>query len=142
MLHRCNKEVSIMYYVGETFEDSKEYKTFENAKKAAEKKKMKIWDDEGNEVNEERTLTAENEQEVPTTEVEQSAEVEAIVIFDGLLNIRRRPSWDSDAVCGKAVKGQTYIVSEILDVDGKKMIRTFGDLYLTADEKYVRIEPI
>ena len=140
-----------MYYVGETFEDSKEYKTFENAKKAAEKKKLKIWDDEGNEIEEERTLAAENEQEVPTTEVEQSAEneqeaptteVKATVIFDGLLNIRRRPSWDSDAVCGKAVKGQTYIVSEILDVDGKKMIRTFGDLYLTADEKYVRIEPI
>ena len=140
-----------MYYVGETFEDSKEYKTFENAKKAAEKKKLKIWDDEGNEIEEERTLAAENEQEVPTTEVEQSAEneqeaptteVKATVIFDGLLNIRRRTSWDSDAVCGKAVKGQTYIVSEILDVDEKKMIRTFGDLYLTADEKYVIIEPI
>lgn len=140
-----------MYYVGETFEDSKEYKTFGNAKKAAEKKNLKIWNDEGNEVKEERTLAAENEQEVPTTEVEQSAEneqevptteVKATVIFDGLLNIRRRPSWDSDAVCGKAVKGQTYIVSEIVDVDGKKMIRTFGDLYLTADEKYVIIEPI
>ena len=116
-----------MYYVGETFEDSKEYKTFENAKKAAEKKNLKIWNDEGNEVKEERT---------PTTEVK------ATVIFDGLLNIRRRPSWDSDAVCGKAVKGQTYIVSELVDVDGKKMIRTFGDLYLTADEKYVIIEPI
>ena len=138
-----------MYYVGETFKDSKEYKTFENAKKAAEKKHLKIWDDEGTEVKEERTLVAENEQEVPTTEVEQEVqsteveqEVKATVIFDGLLNIRRRPSWDSDAVCGKAVKGQTYIVSEILDVDGKKMIRTFGDLYLTADEKYVIIEPI
>ena len=61
------------------------------------------------------------------------------VICDGSLNIRRSPDW-GDNICGRATKGQTYYVKEIHVVDGKRMVRTIGDLYISGDTAHVQYE--
>ena len=52
------------------------------------------------------------------------------VICDGSLNIRRSAAWGNENICGRAIRGQSYYVKEIHVVDGKKMVRTIGDLTL------------
>ena len=62
------------------------------------------------------------------------------VICDGTLNLRRSPHWGNTNICGRASRGQSYYVKEIHTVDGKKMVRTIDDLYLSGASEHVRIE--
>lgn len=64
------------------------------------------------------------------------------VICDGSLNIRRSAAWGNDNICGRAIRGQSYYVKEIHIVDGKKMVRTIGDLYLSGQSEYVQFEQL
>lgn len=64
------------------------------------------------------------------------------VICDGTLNIRRSAAWGNDNICGRAIRGQTYYVKEIHVVDGKKMVRTIGDLYLSGESEHVQFEQL
>lgn len=88
------------------------------------------------------------------TEPEESAEPEedkviipqgkmrVTVICDGTLNIRRSAAWGNDNICGRAIRGQTYYVKEIYVIDGKKMVRTVGDLYLSGESEHVQFEQL
>ena len=62
------------------------------------------------------------------------------VICDGSLNIRRSAAWGNENICGRAIRGQSYYVKEIHVVDGKKMVRTIGDLYLSGESEHVQFE--
>lgn len=64
------------------------------------------------------------------------------VICDGSLNIRRSAAWGNDNICGRAIRGQSYYVKEIHVVDGKKMVRTVGDLYLSGESAHVQFEQL
>lgn len=64
------------------------------------------------------------------------------VICDGSLNLRRSPKWGNDNICGRATRGQSYYVKEIYKVDGKKMVRTIGDLYLSGESEHVQFEQL
>lgn len=62
------------------------------------------------------------------------------VVCDGALNLRRSPTWSNENICGRAVRGQTYYAKEIHMVDGKKMVRTIDDLYLSGLPEHVLLE--
>jgi len=64
------------------------------------------------------------------------------VICDGTLNLRRSASWESGNVCGHASRGQSYYVKEIHTVDGKKIVRTIDDLYLSGASEHVQFEQL
>ena len=64
------------------------------------------------------------------------------VICDGSLNIHRTPEWGESNICGRAIRGQTYYVKEIHMVDGRKMVRTVGDLYLSGESEFVQFEQL
>ena len=64
------------------------------------------------------------------------------VICDGSLNIRRSAEWGNENICGRAIRGQSYYVKEIHVVDGKKMVRTIGDLYLSGESEHVQFEQL
>lgn len=64
------------------------------------------------------------------------------VICDGSLNIRRSAAWGNENICGRAIRGQSYYVKEIYVVDGKKMVRTIGDLYLSGESEHVQFEQL
>ena len=64
------------------------------------------------------------------------------VICDGSLNIHRTPEWGESNICGRAIRGQTYYVKEIHMVDGRKMVRTVGDLYLSGETEFVQFEKL
>ena len=158
MLHYLGKE-------GNAFkkEECKKYKTKDGALKAMAKAEGTcVWDAEGNLIN--GKLEAETEPEQQTeTESEQQSEPEAeaepeestepkviipqgkmkvTVICDGSLNIHRTPEWGESNICGRATRGQTYYVKEINLVDGKKMVRTVGDLYLSGETEFVQFEQL
>lgn len=64
------------------------------------------------------------------------------VVCDGALNIRRSPAWGNDNICGRAMRGQSYYVKEIHTVNGKKMVRTIDDLYLSGQSEHVQFEQL
>lgn len=64
------------------------------------------------------------------------------VICDGTLNLHRSPNWGNTNVCGRASRGQSYYVKEIHTVDGKKMVRTIDDLYLSGASEHVQFEQL
>ncbi len=64
------------------------------------------------------------------------------VICDGSLNLRRSPAWGNGNICGRATRGQSYFVKEIHTVDGKKMVRTVGDVYLSGASEHVQFEQV
>ena len=64
------------------------------------------------------------------------------VVCDGSLNIRRSAAWGNDNICGRTIRGQSYYVKEIHVVDGKKMVRTIGDLYLSGESEHVQFEQL
>ena len=87
---------------------------------------------------EEQTVEAEQKDKI----IVPQGKMEVTVDCDGTLNIRRTPEWGNENICGRAVRGQKYRVKEIHMVDGKKMVRTVGDLYLSGDSKFVQFEQI
>lgn len=158
----------MLYYlgkIGDQFkkEECKEYKTKDGALKAALKKEDScVWDEDGNlirEAPEQQEATEQQEtpeQQEATEQLEEQTveagqkdkiivpqgKMEVTVVCDGTLNIRRTPEWGNENICGRAVRGQKYRVKEIHMVDGKKMVRTVGDLYLSGDSKFVQFEQI
>ena len=147
------------YYVGESFdkEKCKQYKTESGAIKAAEKDSaLMIWNENGEVVELEVSTPETPESSTPETPEGSTPEapenstpenkvivpcgkMRVTVICDGSLNIRRSPDW-GDNICGRATKGQTYYVKEIHVVDGKRMVRTIGDLYISGDTAHVQYE--
>ena len=102
---------------------------------------------------EQQTETESEQQSEPEAEAEpeESTEPKVIipqgkmkvtVICDGSLNIHRTPEWGESNICGRATRGQTYYVKEINLVDGKKMVRTVGDLYLSGETEFVQFEQL
>lgn len=84
---------------------------------------------------------ANTEQEEDEVIIPQG-KMKVTVICDGSLNIRRSPSWGNENICGRAIRGQSYYVKEIHVVDGKKMVRTIGDLYLSGESEHVQFEQL
>ena len=64
------------------------------------------------------------------------------VVCDGSLNLRRSPAWGNENICGRATRGQSYFVKEIHRVNGKKMVRTVGDIYLSGESEHVQFEQL
>ena len=64
------------------------------------------------------------------------------VICEGSLNLRRSPAWGNDNICGRAARGQSYFVKEIHKVNGKKMVRTVGDIYMSGESEHVQFEQL
>lgn len=91
-------------------------------------------------------LTGENEQEAKDEPEDKviipQNKMRVTVICDGSLNLRRSPEWEDDNICGRAIRGQTYSVKEIYIVNGKKMVRTIGDLYLSGESEHVQFEQL
>ena len=84
---------------------------------------------------------SDTEKEKPEVVIPQGT-MKVTVICDGSLNLRRSPTWGNDNICGRAAKGQSYYVKEIHTVDGKKMVRTIGDLYLSGLSEHVQFEQL
>ena len=82
------------------------------------------------------TSDEENEVIVP------QGKMKVTVICDGSLNLRRSPAWGNDNICGRATRGQSYFVKEIHKVNGKKMVRTVGDVYLSGESEHVQFEQV
>lgn len=78
----------------------------------------------------------ENEVIVP------QGKMKVTVICDGSLNLRRSPAWGNENICGRATRGQSYFVKEIHKVNGKKMVRTVGDVYLSGESEHVQFEQV
>ena len=103
----------------------------------------------GGETTNPPTEQENGENEANTTEDEPKDKViipqgkmRVTVVCDGSLNIRRSAAWGNDNICGRAIRGQSYYVKEIHVVDGKKMVRTIGDLYLSGESEHVQFEQL
>jgi hypothetical protein len=162
----------MVYYLGKGTEfkkeECKEYKTIEGALKAAAKEdSLVVWDENGQAIG---SLTQENSDGASNAYDDKNEEAAAIgektgagdrqqdgdeksviipqgtmkvtVICDGTLNLRRSPHWANDNICGRAARGQSYFVKEIHMVDGKKMVRTIDDIYLSGASEYVQFEQL
>lgn len=153
----------MLYYLGKIGdqlkkEECREYKTKDGALKATTKdENLCVWDEDGNLITIDlkkgkKPSEPEQQEEVkepsePGLQEKQKEKViipqermKATVICDGTLNIRRTPEWGNDNICGRATRGQSYYVKEIHMVDGKQMVRTIGDLYLSGESQFVKIE--
>lgn len=62
------------------------------------------------------------------------------VICDGSLNLRRSADWGNGNICGRASRGQSYYVKVIHTVQGKKMVQTIDDVYLSGQSEHVQFE--
>lgn len=93
-----------------------------------------------NGANTEADDTSEDEQEDKV--IIPQGKMRVTVVCDGSLNIRRSAAWGNDNICGRAIRGQSYYVKEIHVVDGKKMVRTIGDLYLSGESEHVQFEQL
>lgn len=62
------------------------------------------------------------------------------VICDGTLNLRRSADWGNDNICGRASRGQSYYVKAIHMVQGRKMVQTIDDIYLSGQPEHVQFE--
>ena len=82
--------------------------------------------------------TSDDENEV----IVLQGKMKVTVICDGSLNLRRSPAWGNDNICGRATRGQSYFVKEIHKVNGKKMVRTVGDVYLSGESEHVQFEQV
>ena len=86
--------------------------------------------------NEENTEPEENKTIIP------KGTMRVTVICDGTLNLRRSANWGNANICGRAARGQSYYVKAIHTVEGKKMIQTIDDIYLSGASEYVRLEQL
>ena len=85
---------------------------------------------------------AEPEESTEPKVIIPQGKMKVTVICDGSLNIHRTPEWGESNICGRATRGQTYYVKEIHMVDGRKMVRTVGDLYLSGETEFVQFEQL
>lgn len=122
------------YYVGFDFFEAEKYKRIDTAKKAAQQKKMAVF-------NEEKAIIEDYRENKKIVEIIDGTPAERIdgyvkQTFDGVIRLRKRPSWEADAVCG-AEKIERKEVKYVLEVDGRKMYRTLDGFYITGDENVV-----
>lgn len=155
-----------MYYLGKEFNKSecKEYKTLDRALKAAAKdEELAVWNEDGQCIgslqagaNGENSVDSDNTgNKPPTNETSQSGtekeeqkvivpkgKMKVTVICDGSLNLRRSAEWGNKNICGRATRGQSYYVKEIYKVNGRKMVHTIDDLYLSGESEFVQLEQV
>lgn len=84
----------------------------------------------------------DNTEENADTIVVPQGTMKVTVVCDGALNLRRSAAWGNGNICGRAARGQSYYVKEIHTVDGKKMVRTIDDLYLSGASEHVQFEQL
>ena len=81
--------------------------------------------------NEEETTCKEKDAEVNT-------DIKYVrVIYDGLLNVRKCPSWNDDVVVGTVKKDEVFTVMKKVKVEDSYMYKLKSGLYITASSKYV-----
>ena len=81
--------------------------------------------------NEEETTCKEKDVEVNT-------DIKYVrVIYDGLLNVRKCPSWNDDVVVGTVKKDEVFTVMKKVKVEDSYMYKLKSGLYITASSKYV-----
>lgn len=95
----------------------------------------------GNEANT-TSQTGEDDSGQQNSVIIPQGTMKVTVVCDGALNLRRSPAWGNDNICGRAVRGQSYYVKEIHTVDGKKMVRTIDDLYISGQSEHVQFEQL
>ena len=86
------------------------------------------------------TYVKPNEEETTCKEkdVEVNTDIKYVrVIYDGLLNLRKCPSWNDDAISGTAKKGEVLTVMKKVKVEDSYMYKLKSGLYITASSKYV-----
>ena len=97
---------------------------------------------------EKSTPETENAGNGANTEPEESETIipqgtmRVTVICDGTLNLRRSAEWGNENICGRASRGQTYYVKAIHTVQGKKMVQTIDDIYLSGQSEHVQFEQL
>lgn len=100
-----------MFYIGNTFDEkaNKEYKTIQNAKKAA----------------------ARSEEEVHGT---------IRRVFDGRLRLRRRPSFEDDAICGVTMFDEKKVEKKAKIGDGV-LYKTTDGYWISGDPEHTEFIP-
>ena len=91
------------------------------------------------------TANAENGADIDTEESETiipQGTMRVTVICDGTLNLRRSADWGNGNICGRASRGQSYYVKAIHVVQGKKMVQTIDDIYLSGQSEHVQFEQL
>ena len=97
---------------------------------------------------EKSTSETENAVNGADTEPEESETIipqgtmRVTVICDGTLNLRRSADWGNGNICGRASRGQSYYVKAIHAVQGKKMVQTIDDIYLSGQSEHVQFEQL
>lgn len=111
---------------------------------------------EGAETDTDRRNGTEPEKSTPETETGENGEnteqdrktifpqgtMRVTVICDGTLNLRRSADWGNENICGRASRGQSYYVKEIHIVQGKKMVQTIDNIYLSGQSEHVQFEQL
>ena len=86
------------------------------------------------------TYVKPNEEETTCKEkdVEVNTDIKYVrVIYDGLLNVRKCPSWNDDVVVGTVKKDGVFTVMKKVKVEDSYMYKLKSGLYITASSKYV-----
>ena len=86
------------------------------------------------------TYVKPNEEETTCKEkdVEVNTDIKYVrVIYDRLLNLRKCPSWNDDAISGTVKKGEVFTVMKKVKVGDSYMYKLKSGLYITASSKYV-----
>ena len=86
------------------------------------------------------TYVKPNEEETTCKEkdVEVNTDIKYVrVIYDGLLNVRKCPSWNDDVVVGTVKKDEVFTVMKKVKVEDSYMDKLKSGLYITASSKYV-----
>ena len=86
------------------------------------------------------TYVKPNEEETTCKEkdVEVNTDIKYVrVIYDGLLNVRKCPSWNDDVVVGSVKKDEVFTVMKKVKVEDSYMYKLKSGLYITASSKYV-----
>lgn len=86
------------------------------------------------------TYVKPNEEETTCKEkdVEVNTDIKYVrVIYNGLLNVRKCPSWNDDVVVGTVKKDEVFTVMKKVKVEDSYMYKLKSGLYITASSKYV-----
>jgi hypothetical protein len=176
-----------MFYVGNTFDEkaNKGYKTIQNAKKAAEKDGLSVWDEEGvklyplkvevtDDVPDDAALeeksdgsvnaydeTGEKVGEVSAEEVKEimdeitAEDVEAAAaaarseeevhgtirrVFEGRLRLRRRPSFEDDAICGVTMFDEKKVEKKA-KIGDRVLYKTTDGYWISGDPEHTEFIP-
>ena len=163
-----------MFYVGNTFDEkaNKGYKTIQNAKKAAEKDGLSVWDEEGvklyplkvevtDDVPDDAALeekpdgsvnaydeTGEKVGEVSAEEVKEimaarsEEEVHGTIrrVFEGRLRLRRRPSFEDDAICGVTMFDEKKVEKKA-KIGDRVLYKTTDGYWISGDPEHTEFIP-